>query len=280
MSRTQFGIISSEVLVTSTDVTILDIRTRAEYETGHIVGAVNVPFEMPFSAWTTMQDDLLMSLPEKAAVLQTIGNCGIDADSRVVVVTQGDDDPPYSLANAARVATILIYAGVNNVAILDGGHAKSVADGKPLTTEVPEVTAVSYTAPFAEEMFVSMADVYAQISQDSDVLLLDARDTDVYEGDVLEPFADKPGHIPGAKSLPAPSLWNEDGTYKSLDALAEIATAVTGNNKGQEIIMYCGVGGYASSWWYVLTQILGYENVKIFDGSAQEWAKHYDMVLD
>ena len=280
MSNTQFGIISPGGLAEIADAVILDIRTQAEYEAGHLAGAVNVPFEMPVSAWTAIEEGLLMSLPEEVALLQTIGDCGIDADSHVVVVTQGDDDPPYSLANAARVATILIYAGVKHVAILDGGHAKWVADGRPLTTEVPEVTAVSYTAELAAEMFVSIDEVHNQINQESGVVLLDARDTVVYDGELLEPFADKPGHIPGAKSLPAPSLWNEDGTYKAKEEIAALATAVAGEDRNQEIVMYCGVGGYASSWWYVLTQILGYENVKIFDGSAQEWAKHYDMVLD
>jgi thiosulfate/3-mercaptopyruvate sulfurtransferase len=57
-----------------------------------------------------------------------------------------------------------------------------------------------------------------------------------------------------------------------------MAAGVVGGPRSQEIIVYCGVGGYASSWWFVLTQVLGYENVKIYDGSAQEWAKSYDMV--
>jgi thiosulfate/3-mercaptopyruvate sulfurtransferase len=61
-----------------------------------------------------------------------------------------------------------------------------------------------------------------------------------------------------------------------------MASGVIGESahpRSQEIIVYCGVGGYASSWWFVLTQVLGYENVKIYDGSAQEWAKNYDMVI-
>ena len=122
--------------------------------------------------------------------------------------------------------------------------------------------------------------------------ILDARDADVYFGVTIEPFANKAGHIPSAKSLPAPWIWDlktakPDGktstyyTYKSTQTLGSMASGVfrqSSGNKGQEIIVYCGVGGYASSWWFMLTQVLGYQNVKIYDGAAQEWVKYYDMV--
>jgi thiosulfate/3-mercaptopyruvate sulfurtransferase len=78
-------------------------------------------------------------------------------------------------------------------------------------------------------------------------------------------------------------MWksNPDGTYAYRDksTLGAMASGVIGKHRDKEIIVYCGVGGYASSWWFVLTQVLGYDNVRIFDGSAQEWVmKKYDMV--
>jgi thiosulfate/3-mercaptopyruvate sulfurtransferase len=130
-------------------------------------------------------------------------------------------------------------------------------------------------------MFVPINDVKKRIS---DAIIIDARDAVVYAGAVTEPFTDRPGHIPNAKSLPAPWIWNEnpDGTYTYKDAktLGTMASGVVGNPESQEIIVYCGVGGYASSWWFVMTQVLGYQNVKIYDGAAQEWAKRYDMVAE
>jgi thiosulfate/3-mercaptopyruvate sulfurtransferase len=130
-------------------------------------------------------------------------------------------------------------------------------------------------------MFV--AKEYVQkLSQDA--VLIDARGTDVYEGAVVEPFAQKAGHIPGAKSLPAPWIWNEntDGTftYKDIETLRTMAAGVAGESKEQEIVVYCGAGGYASSWWYVFARVLGYQKVKIYDGSAQEWAKYFDMTTE
>ena len=82
-------------------------------------------------------------------------------------------------------------------------------------------------------------------------------------------FADQAGHIPSARSLPAPWVWQPDGTYLELDTLAAMARGVIHQPKGAEVIVYCGVGGYAAVWWYVLTQVLGYQAVKFYDGAAQ-----------
>ena len=132
-------------------------------------------------------------------------------------------------------------------------------------------------------MFVSTNDVQRRMRS---AVIIDARDANVYSGLAIEPFTDKAGHIPNAKSLPAPWIWNLnlDGTYTYKDAksLGKMASGVIGESadpRSQEIIVYCGVGGYASSWWFVLTQVLGYQNVRIYDGAAQEWAKNYDMVI-
>jgi thiosulfate/3-mercaptopyruvate sulfurtransferase len=255
---------------------ILDIRGGADYAAGHIPKAINVPFTDPFSSEWVVSDPngLWLQLPEKAALFNTIGSRGIKKDSLVVIVT-ATGDPPYPLANATRVADTLIYAGVKNVAILDGGYPKWVTEGKPETTETPVVQPILYRAKVDEEMFVSIEYVRRHIGR---VLIIDARDADVYFGVTIEPFADKAGHIPNARSLPTPWMWNSDGTYKDTEILSAMASGVIARHEANEIIVYCGVGGYASSWWFVLTQVLGYKNVKIYDGSAQEWVRYYDMV--
>ena len=105
-------------------------------------------------------------------------------------------------------------------------------------------------------------------------VLLDARDAAVYTGEIIEPYTTKGGHIPTAKSLP---------TRRT--KIGSIKTRVNWENwleyydKDREVIVYRGVG-YASSWWFVLTQMLGYKNVKFYDGSAQEWTKYHDMTLN
>lgn len=266
------------------NLVILDIRSTDAYAAGHIPGAINAPFVVPFSAWITMRDDLLLEVPDETDLFNTIGSLGIGSDSWVVIVTAPNPgEPPfYGLANATRVADTLIYAGIVNVAVLDGGYPQWVEDGGATTVEVPDVIPRTYTGKINEAMFVSIDYVHRH-ARSADIL--DARDAEVYFGVAIEPFAEKAGHIPTALSLPTPWIWNHNSdeiyTYKDPDTLRAMVSGVIGRSQGHRghgIIVYCGVGGYASSWWFVLTQVLGYENVKFYDGSAQEWVRYYDMV--
>jgi len=283
--RTIDPIVSTDWLAANSglpDLVILDIRGGADYEKGHIPNAINVPFTDPFSSEWVVSDPngLWLQLPEKAALFNTIGSRGIKKDSLVVIVTAPNpgEPPYYGLANATRVADTLIYAGIKNVAILDGGYPKWAAEPRPISTVPTTGTPVTYNAKVNKEMFVSIDYVRKHIGK---TIIIDARDAEVYFGAAIESFAPKEGHIPTARSLPTPWIWrldNESYIYKDAEILGAMASGVIGKHKANEIIVYCGVGGYASSWWFVLTQILGYENVKIYDGSAQEWVMYYDMV--
>ena len=275
------------------NLVIIDIRGPGDYAAGHIPGSINEPFATAFdpctgpsSNWVIgTKDCIWLELPATDDLLSTIGKLGITPDSRVVIVTAPNPkEPPfYGLANATRVADTLIYAGVANVAILDGGYPKWVSEGRATTKQVPAHKSVTYRAKVNKAMIVSTDYVHMHMS---DAVIIDARDANVYSGLAIEPFTDKAGHIPNAKSLPAPWIWNQnpDGTYTYKDpkTLGEMASGVIGKSadpRSREIIVYCGVGGYASSWWFVLTQVLGYQNVKIYDGAAQEWARSYDMII-
>ena len=278
------SVVSTEWLNTNSgteNLVILDIRSIDAYAAGHIPNAINEPFVVPFSAWITMRDDLLLEIPDTADLLAAIGALGITSNSWIVVVTEPNagEPPYYGLSNATRVAMTLIYAGLEQVAILDGGYPKWVADGFATTTDVPAVTPVTYDIAVNEGIFVNIDYAHEHIGE---VTIIDARDADVYFGVTVEPFAAKNGHIPSASCLPAPWIWDENEdetyTYKSIATLQAMASGVVGESKTQEVIVYCGVGGYASSWWYVLTEVLGYNNVKLFDGAAQEWVLQYDMV--
>jgi thiosulfate/3-mercaptopyruvate sulfurtransferase len=289
-------IVSTDWLYANTqleNLVMIDIRGPGDYAAGHIPGSINEPFVTAFdpctgptSNWIVgTKDCLWLEVPDVDDLMGTIGRLGITPDSRVVIVTAPNPkEPPfYGLANATRVADTLIYAGVANVAILDGGYPKWASEGRATTKEVPAVKSVTYRNEVNKAMFVSTNNVQRQMR---DAVIIDARDANVYSGLAIEPFTDKAGHIPNAKSLPAPSIWNQnpDGTYTYKDpkTLGKMASGVIGESpdpRSQDIIVYCGVGGYASSCWFVLTQVLGYQKVKLYDGSAQQWAKNYDMVI-
>jgi len=290
-SRTIDPIVSTDWLLENIDnesLVVIDIRDDASYAVGHIPGSINEPFVFPVSAWITIRDGLFLEMPNDVDLFAAIESLGITQDSRVVIVTAPNPgEPPfYGLANATRVAFTLIYAGVKNVAILDGGYPKWVAEGRPTDTDGTTPAEVVYEGTVNNGIIASLNYVRWQLHKAD---LIDARDADVYFGVTIEPFADKAGHIPGASSLPAPWIWNlnADGTYtfKDLETLGDMASGVLREpwrywgHWSPKIIVYCGVGGYASSWWFVLTQMLGYHNVKLYDGSAQEWVmEDYEMI--
>lgn len=255
------------------NLVIIDVRSASDYQSGHIVNSINIPFEVPFSPWITMRDGLLLELPEDNELSSTLGSFGITKKSKVVIVTGVSD--PYALAAGTRVADTLIYTGVKNVSILNGGFDKWASEGKNVTTEVPLVTPKVFDGSINKNIFVSLDYVERKLG---DSVIIDARDAQVYSGEVIEPYANKAGHIPTAKSLPAPLIWNEDGTFKSYNELKEMAENIGAEN--DNIIVYCGVGGYASSWWFILSEVLQYSDVKFYDGSAEEWVRYHNMTLE
>ena len=260
------------------EIVIVDIRPPAAYAAGHIPGSLSEPFAVPFSAWVTLRDDLLLELPEHEPLFATMGALGLSAESRVVVVTAPNPGEPasYGLSNATRVACTLLYAGVHQVAVLDGGFAAWQAAGLPTTTELTARAPAAYAGAVDRDLFVSRQYVEARIGR---VRIVDARDAEVYFGTTTEPFAAQAGHIPSARSLPAPWVWQpQDHTYRDRDVLSRMATGVIGHDPRQEVIVYCGVGGYSSTWVFLLRQVLGYRNVKFYDGSAQDWARHHELV--
>jgi thiosulfate/3-mercaptopyruvate sulfurtransferase len=255
---------------------VVDLREPRFYGAGHVPGSLSIPFS-PMSDWAVSDDELLMELPPDEELFRLLGDWGIGPDSTIVLVgtMEPSPAPPYALADAPRVAATLYYAGVPNVAILDGGYPRWAAEGRPESTEVPAVTPRRYTGSARHDVFVSTEYVKEHLGR---AVLIDGRDPDQYFGVTPCPFAGVRGHIPTGRSLPARWMWEEDGSYKSIEELRAVAEGVIGTDRDQKIIAYCGVGGYASAWWFVLARVLGYRNVKIYDGAAEAWAKTESMV--
>lgn len=283
-TRTIAPVVSTDWLAANSgqkDLVIIDIRSGALYGAGHIPNAISIPFARDRSVWITQRDNLDIEIPDEADLLKVIGSAGIKSDSRVVIVndafpTDPKTPPTYPRSYATRVADTLIWAGVKNVAVLDGGHTKWVKEGRTLSKDIVTPMPVTYRGKVNKAILVSRHYVKEHIGK---VAIIDARKPDDYFGATVNPIAPKAGHITTAKSLPTPWIWNEkDGTYKPADVLEKMAYGVVGKDKSKEIIVYCGTGNNASGWWFVLTQILGYDNVKFYDGSSQEWVRYYDMV--
>lgn len=269
------------------DLVVIDLRSAAEYAESHIPGSFSLPFE-PVSAWSQMgPGDLLLEMPPSADVFASLSAIGVSNPNPAtkIVLVNGVGVPAFPQAASPRVATTLKYAGISEgrVSVLDGGFPGWTSENLPTTTVVPTPVPRTYTATEDRSFLVNIDYVAANINKKNQgIFLIDGRDEAVYNGSVLEDWALKAGHIPSAVSLPAKHIWNADGSWKSpLELLAQLRGAVgygVSRSYGK-IIVYCGVGGYASSWYFVLTRILGFDNVVMYDGSAQEWSRHYDMEL-
>lgn len=257
---------------------IIDIRLDEEYAEGHIPNSICIPFpeavEKPNCQWFVERNGLLLEVPDEADLFATIGSAGIKKDSPVVVVSRRE--LPHPLVDATIVADFLMYAEVDSVAVLDGGYDKWKSEDKPVSFDHADPVSVKYSGQINESMFVSREYVLEKIGK---AIIIDCREPIEYFGAFLRPIWTRAGHIPTAKCLPSLWIWNEEMTYRDPGELRQMIQGITGNDMSQEIILYCGIGGFSSAWYFVLKEILGYKDVKIYHGSAQEWTRNPEMPL-
>jgi len=245
-------------------VTVLDVRKVEEYKAGHIPNAVNVFY----GSWAMKKGELLNELPADDDLRDVLSAAGIEDSTLVVVV--GKTDAPTDRVDATRVAWTLKYAGVENVALLSGGYNKWVKDRKAVSTEVVKPRAKTYRGKFNKGVLVKKNDVIARLGE---AVIVDVRETEFFEGKKKLPFVEKLGRIKGAVNLPTSLMYEKDASYKSKDELAALATKAVGTDLSKEIILYCDTGKFCTAWWFMLGELLGYKNVKVYDGSMMEWAK-------
>jgi thiosulfate/3-mercaptopyruvate sulfurtransferase len=172
--------------------------------------------------------------------------------------------------NMTRVAWTLRYAGVQKVSVLNGGYDRWAAEKKEISTTPNRGKKVAYDAPFNKAFYTDKAHVMASLEK---ATIVDVREAPFYKGEKKLDFVPKTGRIKGAGNLPNSLLFTPEGTFKTADALAAAATPVIGSDKDREIIVYCDTGKTCTASWLVLHDVLGYRNVKDYDGSSMEWMK-------
>jgi thiosulfate/3-mercaptopyruvate sulfurtransferase len=236
------------------------------YDTGHIPGAVKVDWH------TELNDEVTRDYVDGERFAQLVGGKGIGRDTTVVIY--GDKNNWW----AAYALWVFRLFGHEDVRLLDGGRAKWIAEGRETTTEVPSPAAVEY--PVVERQDAPIRafrdDVLAHISTGAGPLV-DVRSPQEYTGERTH-MPDYPqegtlrgGHIPGAQSVPWARAANPDGTFKPADELRAIYEGEAGLRPGDDVVAYCRIGERSSHTWFVLTQLLGYERVRNYDGSWTEW---------
>ena len=212
----------------------------------------------------------MFSKLSKADVEALLSSSGISPDSTIVLY--GDANNWF----AAWAFWQLKVYGHSDVRMMDGGRKKWEAEGRPMTTDAPSITPANYTAQEANnDLRAFLPEVQEQVAA-SAVELVDVRSPAEYSGEILAPpglpeTCQRGGHIPGAANIPwGMAVNDEDGTFKTRDQLADVygQRGITGD---KPIIAYCRIGERSSHSWFVLKYLLGYDNVKNYDGSWTEW---------
>ncbi len=232
------------------------------YDAGHIPGAVKINWR------TELQDPVVRDFVDKGAFEKLLSNKGISNDDTVVLY--GGNNNWF----AAYAYWYFTLYGHRDVKLLDGGRKKWELDGRTLTTDEVNRPATSYTA---QEQDTSIR-AFRQETVDAigTKNLVDVRSPDEFSGKILAPAhlpqesAQRPGHIPTALNVPWSKAANEDGTFKSDDELRALYGGA-GLDESKATIAYCRIGERSSHTWFVLHELLGYSDVKNYDGSWTEY---------
>ena len=240
----------------------VDVDTTA-YEKGHLPGAVGWNWRNDLQAKPSRD------IAAKEQLEQLLSKSGIGPETTVVLY--GDNNNWF----AAYEYWTLKYYGLGNVKLVNGGRVKLEAEGRQFTTDVPSPAAASFkfSGGTNEAIRAYRDDVAERIGKAG---LVDVRSPGEYSGELLAPEnlpqegAQRGGHIPTAKNIPWAKAVKEDGTFKDVADLKELygAQGITGD---RETIAYCRIGERSAHTWFVLTEILGYPNVRNYDGSWTEW---------
>ena len=241
----------------------VDVDTTS-YEQGHIQGAVGWNWQ------TQLQDNVRRDLISKAALEELLSKSGVGNDTTILLY--GDNNNWF----AAYAFWQLKYYGHKDVRLINGGRKKWLEEKRPITTEAPKITPTAYRATGPDESIRARKEEVASISEKQKPgSLVDVRSVDEFTGKIVAPpgmteTAQRAGHIPGAANIPWAQAANEDGTFKSADALAQLYGS-KGVSGGNEVIAYCRIGERSSHTWFVLKYLLGFDHVKNYDGSWTEW---------
>ena len=242
----------------------VDVDTSA-YDQGHIPGAVGWNWS------SQLNDQLTRDILTRDQMESLLGESGISNDTTVVLY--GDNNNWF----ATYAFWQMRMYGHGDLKIMDGGRQKWIDEGREVTTDAASVEATTYSASNPDTSIRATRDyVLGVASTDNNTGLVDVRAPEEFDGTLLAPAhlpqegSQRGGHIPGAANIPWASAVAEDGSFKSVEELREIyeGKGITGEG---ETIAYCRIGERSSHTWFVLSQILGHNKVRNYDGSWTEY---------
>lgn len=261
-------------------VILIDLRNKIDggnYETwleGHIPGSVHSDYLQ--AGWRVGRDDVVGLLPDASDFQALARKIGVSQDSHVILIPAGVNATDFG--SAARAYWTFKVFGHETVSILDGGYAKWVADYSDKISTGSGIAPLpgNFKASFDAASYIS-TDGVKDVVGDGKTLLLDGRTAEQFAGKAKHGKALKAGHIPGAVLHPQSVSYDETtNQMKSVDALETLYADHTGG----PIVSYCNTGHWAATNWFVLSELLGREDVKLYDGSMVEWTADSSNSVD
>jgi thiosulfate/3-mercaptopyruvate sulfurtransferase len=235
------------------------------YETGHIPGAVKIDWH------ADLNDPVVRDYVDGERFAEMMTSRGITRDHTIVFY---GDNFNWWAAYALWVATLF---GHPDVRLLDGGRQKWIAEGRPLVTEEPKPERATYPVVQRDDSRIRAfkEDVLEHVRAGGP--LVDVRSPQEYSGELLhmpdypQEGAIRGGHVPGARNVPWKRAANDDGTFKPVEELRALYQRELGLDPNDDVIAYCRIGERSSHTWFVLSQLLGFQRVRNYDGSWVEW---------
>lgn len=250
----------------------VDVDTSS-YEQGHIPGAIGWNWQRD------TQEQVIRDIPSCENFEELLERSGISNDTTVVLY--GDNNNWF----AAYALWLMQYYGHDNVRLMNGGRQKWLAEGRELTTEVPQVERGEYTIGQIYNHLRALRPFVEESVGNGGRVMVDVRSPDEYSGKLLAPAnipqegSQRGGHIPGAANIPWASAVGEDGVFKSRAELEEIYGG-KGITADKQVIAYCRIGERSSHTWFALKYLLGYPDVRNYDGSWTEWGSSIGVPVE
>ncbi len=258
---------------------VVDVRSsidgseREDFEAGHIPGSVYSNYMT--AGWRVERDGVPAVLPPEEDLAELIGSLGIDNDTDVVIVPAGVGSTDFG--SAARVYWTFKVLGHDRVAILNGGYTAWVEAGKPVDQGWNEPQTAHFEPDFRPEMVASADDV--EDARANGVQLIDNRPADQFLGRDKHPASRAPGTIPDALNLEEHKLTREGTAFlmdqDTITALMDEARI----DRDQQAISFCNTGHWAALGWFAMSEIAGYTDLAMYDGSMVDWTQDENRPL-
>ena len=242
----------------------VDYDPKANYMLGHAPGAVLFDWK------EDINDPLTRNIFSKPSCEDLLQRAGINNDTTLILY--GDFNNWF----AAFAFWVFKYYGYDDIRLMNGGRKKWLEEDRPLSKDIPEYPKGNFKAAEPDNSIRVFLNYVRDSIESSQKVLIDVRSPKEFTGEILAPpeypteHAQRGGHIPGALNIPWSQAVSEDGTFKSAEELKKLYES-KGITSNKEVIAYCRIGERSSHTWFVLKYLLGYHDVKNYDGSWTEW---------